>query len=393
MRVCHVWDRFWPLEIGGVERYIQSLTSYLHKTEGIDFSLITGRTKILLVTKNIPKKEDAGFLQVHRLGPNPVDLVYGASLRFLGSRTDFVERMKFAGLCYEAERCDLAKSADIFHIHGIWSDLESVSLGVYLSQHFHKPLVLTLHGGFIGNPLMGGMPLQKPAVSDILFHYADAITTYSNTVLDSLRRMGLGEKSHLVTNFVDTTQFKNSFHDDPERENTVVFVGRLEPLQTPLLVVKAFKQVKERYPNAKLQIVGYGRLYETTKELIHNLDLDQNVTLVGKQSDVRKFLWSSEIFVATNFGYIASLEGWAAGLSLIAPYFGVLKETVIHETNGLLVAPNDVDDLARALLRLFEDRNLRKKLAFNGLEKVKNYDTSVVAPKIADIYRSVVNDR
>jgi glycogen synthase len=393
MRVCHVWDRFWPLEIGGVERYIQSLTSYLHKTEGIDFSLITGRTKVLLLTKNIPKTEDAGFLQVYRLGPNPVDLIYGASLRFLGTRTDFVQRMKFAGLCHEAERSEAAKSADIFHIHGIWSDLESVNLGVYLSQRFHKPLVLTLHGGFIGNPLLGGMPLEKPAIQNILFKSSDAITTYSKTVLGSLRQMGLGKKSYLVTNFVDTNRFKNSYHEDSAREDVSVFVGRLEPLQTPFLVVKAFKQVNERFPNAKLQIVGYGRLYDPTVELIHKLNLENRVMLVGKQSDVRRFLWSSNIFVATNFGYISSLEAWAAGLSLIAPKFGILKETVNHERNGLLVAPNDVDDLARAIIRLYKNKDLREKLAVNGLEKVKNYDTGVVVPKISDIYRSVVKDR
>ena len=37
--------------------------------------------------------------------------------------------------------------------------------------------------------------------------------------------------------------------------------------------------------------------------------------MMGKQTDVRKFLWNSDIFVATNFGYMASLEAWSAGLS------------------------------------------------------------------------------
>jgi glycosyltransferase involved in cell wall biosynthesis len=223
--------------------------------------------------------------------------------------------MKFASLCYEAARSSVAKSADIFHIHGIWGDLEYVNLGVYLSQHFHKPLVVTLHGGFVGDAVLGGMPLETPAVKNILNNYTDAITTYSKEVLSVLERMGLGEKSHLITNFVDTAQFKNINASPIKNGDTVIYVGRLEPLQTPELLVEAFKQVNARIPNAKLHIVGYGRLYENIKGLIHEFGLDGTVSLMGKQTDVRKFLWNSDIFVATNFGYIASLEAWSAGLA------------------------------------------------------------------------------
>ena len=53
------------------------LSNYLAKSQQIDFSLITGRTKILLLTKNIKKEEDAGYIKVYRLGPRPIDLVNG----------------------------------------------------------------------------------------------------------------------------------------------------------------------------------------------------------------------------------------------------------------------------------------------------------------------------
>lgn len=388
MRVCHVWERFWPLEIGGVERYIISLTNYLHKTRKIDFSVITGRTKVLLLARNIKKFEAAPSLEVHRLGPNPVDILNGAVMYLNGESLPKIQKMKFTGLCYESCRTKVAQSADVFHVHGIWGDLEYVNLGVYLTQHFKKPLVVTLHGGFVGDALQGGMPLKSAAVKNILFNYADAITTYSQEVLGSLKEMGLAKKSHLITNFVDAEQFKNK-NSRASPDETAIYVGRLEPLQTPELLVQAFKTVNQRFPTAKLQIVGYGRLYEYMKQLIHELNLDETVSLLGKQSDVRRFLWSSDIFIATNFGYIASLEAWSAGLAVVAPQFGILKETVKHEDNGLLFKPNDADDLAKALIKLLEDKDLRAKLAANGLENVKNYDIGAVAPKMAQVYESV----
>jgi glycosyltransferase involved in cell wall biosynthesis len=389
LRVCHVWERFWPIEIGGLERYILWLSNYLSKKKGIEFSLVTGRTKLLLVTKNIKKYEDADFLKVCRLGPNPVDLLNGVCMYVLGYTPKLVEKMKFASLYHEAAKWKVAQSADVFHIHGIWSDLEYINLGIYLSRHFHKPLVVTLHGGFVGDPLHGGMPLESPAVKNILKNDVAAITTYSKEVLSTLHKLGLEKKSYLVTNFVDPPHFKNP-DTVPPHDITVIYVGRLEPVQTPELVIKAFKQVNDQLPNAKLIIVGYGTLFGYLKDLIKELNLEGSVSLAGKQTDVRKFLWNSDVFVATNFGYIASLEAWSAGLAVVAPKFGILKETITHETDGLLVEPGNVDDLASALKRLIADKELRRKLAVNGAETVKNYDIRAVAPKMSQIYQSIL---
>jgi glycosyltransferase involved in cell wall biosynthesis len=387
MRVCHVWETFWPIQIGGLERYILWLTNYLAKNKEIDFSLITGRSYIRFIGKNIKKSEDAGFLNVYRLGPSPVDLVNGVFMYAFGSTPKLVEKMKFAALCREAAKWKIAQSADIFHMHGIYDNLEYPELGVYLSQHFDKPLVVTLHGVF-EDPSIGGMPLS-PAVKSILENAA-AITTYSKDVLSVLERLGLGKKSHLITNFVDTEHFKNPSVSVLPHEDTIIYVGRLEQPTTPGIVIEAFKQVNTRFPNAKLHIVGYGSLYTTMKNLIKELNLEGAVSMMGKQKDVRKFLWNSDILVATKFGYISSLEAWSAGVAVVAPNFGVLKETIIHKNNGLLVEPDNVDQLASALISLIEDKELRRKLALNGAQTAKNYDIREVAPKIAEIYRSVI---
>jgi glycosyltransferase involved in cell wall biosynthesis len=215
LHVCHVWDRFWPLEIGGLERYILWLSNYLSKNKDVNFSLITGRTKVLLVRKKIKKIENTSTLKVYRLGPSPVDLINGIFMYVFGSQPKIIEKMKFAGLCYEAARWNNIKSVDIFHIHGIWGDLEYINLGIYLSQRFRKPLVVTLHGGFVGGACQGGMPLDTPIVKNILENYVDAITTYSKEVLNRLEQMGLGEKSYHITNFVDTVHFAKHETSDP----------------------------------------------------------------------------------------------------------------------------------------------------------------------------------
>jgi L-malate glycosyltransferase len=394
MRVCHVWEVFWPFGIGGVERYILSLSSYLANHSDTEFSLLTGRSTIQSVTKNIKKFEDAGFLKVHRLGPSPADLVCSVVFEALGSKPAIVKKMQFASLCHYAAKSKLAQSAEVFHVHGIWGlyDLEYIMLGVYLSQHFNKPLVVSLHGSFVGDPLIGGMPLETPVVKDILTNYADAITTYSKEIFGILEKMGLGKKTHLVVNFVDTLQFKNPSSSPIKKGNNVVYVGRLEAPQTPEILVEAFKNVHARVPSAKMQIVGYGTLYEKLQGMIHKYGLEETVFLMGKQTNVRKFLWESDIFISTNFGYLSSLEAWSAGLALVAPDFGIFTETVKNGSTGLLVKQHDSDALASALISLLENRELREKIASDAFEQVKNYDIRTMAPKFLDIYNSVLKE-
>jgi len=390
LHICHIWERFWPIEIGGLERYIMGLSSYLSKKQQINFSLITGRTKLLLLTKNIKKEEDAGYIKIYRLGPRPVDLINGFFMYTSKQQPKYLNKLKLTSLCNEASQWKTAQTADIFHIHGIWADLEYINLGIYLSQHFHKPLVLTLHGSFIGNPLHGGMPLKSSPVKDILFNNVVAITTYSKEVLYALQDMGLSDKSHLITNFVDTPHFKNPNCSSKTNEAVVIYVGRLEPVTNPDLPIRAFESVHKEFPNAKLHIIGYGSIFEKLKQLVHELNLDDTVLLMGKQTDVPKFLWNSDIFIATNFGYIATLEAWSAGLAVIAPDFGIMTETITHGENGLLVKPQNVEDLSLAIISLLRDKQLREKLAFNGVQTVKEYDIRAVAPKMAQVYRSVL---
>jgi len=75
---------------------------------------------------------------------------------------------------------------------------------------------------------------------------------------------------------------------------------------------------------------------------------------------------------------------------VVAPKFGILKETVIHQHNGLLFEPNSVDDLAANLQLMIQDPALRSKMALGGVKTVQGYDIRAVAPKMAEIYRSVL---
>ena len=130
-------------------------------------------------------------------------------------------------------------------------------------------------------------------------------------------------------------------------------VTRFSKPKDPLTPIRAFAKVKKEVPKATFTIVGYGPLYEEADRLIQSLNLSGSVTMVGMKSDVRKFLWNSDIFIGTRGSYITTLEAWAAGLAVLAPDFGIIKELVsINEHNE-----NEKDIVNDILLRLLENNS------------------------------------
>jgi glycosyltransferase involved in cell wall biosynthesis len=57
--------------------------------------------------------------------------------------------------------------------------------------------------------------------------------------------------------------------------------------------------------------------------------------------------------------------------------------------NGLLVPPRDSTEIARQIIKLFEDKTLRKSLVKGGLSTVRKYSWDVVAKDIINFYYEV----
>jgi glycosyltransferase involved in cell wall biosynthesis len=389
MIVCHIWPIFFPFDIAGVERYIMNLSDFLSQQDkSIHFLLLTDRCNVNFWKANrIRKSEKINNLEVHRLGPNFSSLLGKASFKLTHRKFKILDDLLTANLFREAVKIPGIDKVDVFHVHGFWQPVYP-TIGLLLSERFHRPLVITLHGDSIDSNDPYSMPIRSPATLNVLGR-ADVITTYSKVTLNALQELGLGKKSMLMPNFVDSKSFSPSTNRNGFR-NRVVMVTRLSQGKDPITPVRAFAMVKKEVPEATLEIVGYGPLYEYVKVLIHELNLTGAVTLVGKKSDVRCSLWNNDIFIGTRGSYIATLEAWAAGLAVIAPNFGIMKEVVSDGETGLLVSPGDIDELASAIVSLMKNIDLRTKIIANSAKALEKHDIRSIAPSIAEIYKSLL---
>jgi glycosyltransferase involved in cell wall biosynthesis len=388
--VCHVWPIFFPFDIAGVERYVLNLSDFLSQQDrDMHFLLLTDKSNVnFLKAYRILKHEQINSLEVHRLGPNLSSLLVQVSYRLSSQRFKILEDLLTKNLYREAVSIREIAKVDIFHVHGFWQPVYP-TIGMMLSQHFHRPLVITLHGDSVDLKDPYSMPIRSPITINVLKH-ADVITTYSKDTLKVLDKLGLGKKSMLIPNFVDARQFSHPVSSGVVSGAKVVLVSRLSQGKDPITPIKAFAKVRKEVPEATLEIVGYGPLYVHANKLIQELNLAGAVTLVGKKSDVRRSLWNNDIFVATRGSYIATLEAWAAGLAVIAPKFGIMKEVISDGENGLLVPPGDIDALASAIINLIKNKELRASIIANGSKTLKKHDIGSISSSIAEIYKSLL---
>jgi glycosyltransferase involved in cell wall biosynthesis len=391
MRICHIWQNFIPIEFGGVERYILSLSDFLSKQDqNLDFFMITDKAAYVPFLRAIRTSgcQRINSLEVHRLGPNLSSFLRSSSCKLLDRQSNLLDKMLITSLFREAFNIKGMDKVDVFHVHGFWQPLYP-TIGLHLSQHFHRPFVVTLHGDSVNPNDRFAMPIRDPATIDVLKR-ADVITTYSKETLNVLREFNLGKTSRLIPNFVNTRLFKRSTSNENSSGDRIVMVSRFSKPKDPMTPIRAFAEVIKEVPEATFKIVGYGPLYEYANSLVQDLNLEGAIKMVGMTSDVRKYLWNSDISIGTRGSYITTLEAWAAGLPVIAPEFGIMKEIISNGENGLLVPPGNVHQLASAIINLIRNKDLRAMMVSNGLQAVKKHDIQNVSSSIADIYASLL---
>jgi glycosyltransferase involved in cell wall biosynthesis len=196
------------------------------------------------------------------------------------------------------------------------------------------------------------------------------------------------ERIHVIHDGLDSTFFKGPL--SPTKNPRVLYVGRLRKykgLVDPLL--KAWKEVIYRKPDAKLQIVGKGVYEEKIKREIENLGLTRSVEMLGFVNEtLKRDLMRSAWFLV----YPSRKEGWglsvieaaSVGIPTIASRSPGLSEAVKDGVTGLLVKHGDVDALANGILHLIEDNELRQRMGAAAKEWSQNFDWDVMQEQILE---------
>lgn len=152
-----------------------------------------------------------------------------------------------------------------------------------------------------------------------------------------------------------------------------LFVGRIIRDKGVLEYIEAAKIVKKRYPEARIQIVGY---FDTNPTAITEAEISRSVDsgiveYLGATDDVRPFLAKCSVFILPSYheGTPKSvLEAMATGRPIITTNAPGCRETVVDGVNGFLVPIKNVDVLAEKMIWMIEHSDSVKKMGQNSLQ-------------------------
>ena len=155
-----------------------------------------------------------------------------------------------------------------------------------------------------------------------------------------------------------------------------------------------------------LTVVGEGSERNNLENFITENNLSESIILAGSksQSEVREFLWDSDIFlfpsVSLHFGIstetqgLATIEAKACGLSVVVFDSGGVKYTVKDGETGFVVPEYDTEAMTSRIIKLIENDELREKMGSQAIKFVSaNYSQEVIDKKWEYLYKSLSNGK
>jgi len=195
--------------------------------------------------------------------------------------------------------------------------------------------------------------------------------------------------SYVIPNPVDTDLFRPLL-ELSEDQKDCISVRALEWKYGIDIAVKAFS----RSP-FKLVVFGKGSLEGYIRRLINIYN--SNVELVTTGVEHRKLpeVYNKfAVFVApsrTEAQGVAMCEAMACGLPVVATRVGGIPEFVIHGYNGLLVPPEDLVSLRKAVRKLLTDPSLYEELSKNARKYViKKLSHKVIFEKELEVFKLAI---
>ncbi|MFN0279630.1 MAG: glycosyltransferase [Pyrinomonadaceae bacterium] len=142
-------------------------------------------------------------------------------------------------------------------------------------------------------------------------------------------------------------------------------VGRLAPQKNYALLLRVFSQLLTTIPQARLVIVGVGPIEAELTKLANSLQITSKVHFLGERKDIGACLEMADVFVMPSLFEgmpLALLEAMFKELPCIVSRIEVLKEVIEDNKNGLLIDPNTPNELLEAMIKLYEDPELKARL-------------------------------
>jgi glycosyltransferase involved in cell wall biosynthesis len=316
-------------------------------------------------------------------------------------RTRPPRRIVFSPSLYSALRRE-AGGFDVIHIHNLWTFPQ---FAAYRQASRHDvPFIVAPCGGL--DPLRRDRNRRVKAVTTALWQekmLGAARLIHFKTGAERERAADVvrSEKGAVVPNGIrwstfqdlpESSEFRRRYlrgHEGP----IIMTLGRLSWEKRLDVLIRAFGQLADEFPDALLVIVGPDDegLGTGLSAAASELGVGSRVRFTGALAGHEKLgaLAAADLWCSTSqfesFG-LAAVEALAAGLpALISD--GVQIADEIRTAGAALVTPSNPDAFAAGIRRVLRDTGLRRELSERGRLFAREFDWASIAPRLAAMYR------
>ncbi len=153
-------------------------------------------------------------------------------------------------------------------------------------------------------------------------------------------------------------------------------VGRLEKAKGHADLLRAFAQVVEKHPKARLVIVGQGHLHDELQAELEGLGLTGRALLAGWREDMLDILAACDLYVLASHYEglgIATMEAMALARPVVCTGVGGVVDVVVDGETGFLVPAHSPHQLAARIDDMLSDSDLRQRMAAAGYRRVQEH--------------------
>lgn len=246
----------------------------------------------------------------------------------------------------------------------------------------------------------------KTIVLKANFALADGIICGNNKGLDIYSRFTNKPSVVIPMSGVDDDfmqrHFVSKIFKDHDWTDKIIFTfaGAIGYRKGIHLIIKAFADLIRELPSAHLVIAGSGEYEDKIDILIEQFGISKYVTRIPwlDRISLRELLNVSDVFLYPSiaydgweeqFGY-SMVEAALMELPVIATRSGSIEDVIKDGVNGIIIEPDNIQQLRIAMLKLGQNSELREKIGKSGREyAIQNFSNHVIAGKFYNFFNSL----
>ena len=329
------------LNIGGISSYVLTLATGM-KERGHNVYIASSGGQLL------PRFSSLGIIYI----PLPIKTKSEVSYKV------FISKFKLARYIKE-------KNIEIIHANTRVTQV----LSFLIQRTSGIPYVSTCHGFF-----------KKRLFRRIFPCWGNKVIAISESVKEHLIRdfKVKEEDIRVIHSGIDVDRFRDERRETREQRKKALGLGegpligmiaRLSEEKGHTYLIKAMPEVISRIPQAKLLIVGEGRMRRQLVNLTQEMGLEKSVFFLPSLMYTQEVLSCMDLFVLPSLKEglgLALMEAMACGLAVIGSDVGGIKSLIQDRYNGLLVKAADSRELSDAILELLQNPDQAKSLGNNA---------------------------